>query len=254
MIEKYKLLDESLKALSQSVINLLILRGDPGFGKTHTTLEYVNKNKINYEYINTYATPLSFYQILFKKRNKDVIIFDDLQSINDPKIKAMFKAICWESEDGKRIVNYHSTSGLLKDLELPDSFEISANIILIFNTDLHDFESIVNRGITIDFKFDFKESIEIIDSFKEKAKIDDEVLEYVKKECNEATENLSIRSLVILSKLKEKGFDFKIFAKEVLKVNDNISELIKCDEKAWCDKTGMHRASYYRKKKKYRIK
>jgi len=250
-MKKYNLLNESLKAVYEKAINLLILKGQAGFGKTYTTLKYAKDNNVNYEYVNNYATPLALYKLLYLKRNKSLIIFDDLQSITDPKIKAMFKAICWESEGGKRTISYHSTSKILEENKLPESFEFNPGIVLIFNKIVPDFESIVNRGITINFEFNFEEKLEILEYFKDSAKIDDEVLKYVKDNCSEATENLSIRSLVILSNLKGKGFDFKLFADEVLRNNDDVSELINCDEKDWCNKTGMHRSSYYRKKKRF---
>jgi len=53
-IEKYKLLDESLEAISKNVIKLLIIKGQSGFGKTYTTLKYAKENKLNYKYINNY--------------------------------------------------------------------------------------------------------------------------------------------------------------------------------------------------------
>jgi predicted AAA+ superfamily ATPase len=89
--QKYELLNQSLKAVSKGTINLLILKGLAGIGKTYATLKYVKENDINHEYINNYATPLAFYKLIYENRNKKVIIFDDVQSIGDPKIKSMFK-------------------------------------------------------------------------------------------------------------------------------------------------------------------
>ncbi len=249
-IKKYELLNESLKALSNDAINLLVLKGNTGTGKTYTTLKYVKDKKINYKYINNYATPLSFYKLIYKSRKRKILIFDDVQSINDPKIKSMLKSICGELDDGKRIVSYYSTSPILEQNNLPESFELKVNIVLIFNEDISGFEPIVNRGITIDFSFEFKEMIKVLESFKDSAGIEDEVLAYVKKNCSQATSNLSIRTLVILSKLKRDGYDFKIFAKEILKTDEGLKNLITLDEKDWCDKTGLSRRTYYYKKEK----
>ena len=57
-MRKYKLLNESLKAIKDHAIKLLILKGEAGFGKTYTTLKYITQNKLNHIYINTYITPL----------------------------------------------------------------------------------------------------------------------------------------------------------------------------------------------------
>lgn len=250
MNNKYKLLDESLKAVKEGVIKLLITKGEAGFGKTYNAVTFAEESNINYVYINTYATPLSFYKLLYENRGKDLIIFDDLQSINEPKIKAMLKAVCWESNQNKRTVNYYSTSKILEQEGIPESFEFKSKIILIFNNDLADFDTIVNRGIMIDLSFNFKEKLEIFNDLKEEAKIDDEIIEYVEKNCNQATQNLSIRTLQILSDLKRKNYDYLAFAKEILKVNEDLNDLITMSETKWCDETGLHRATYYRRKKK----
>lgn len=248
--QKYELLNKSLKAVSKGTINLLILKGSPGLGKTYTTLKYAKENGINYKYINNYATPLAFYQILYENRNRDVIIFDDVQSINDPKIKSMFKSACGELDDNKRVISYHSTSPILEKEGLPESFELEGNVILIFNDDISGFEPIVNRGITIDFFFNFKEMFDVLKIFQEDAGIEQEVMDYVEQNCNQATNNLSIRTLVILSNLLRDGYDFKLFAKEILKTDEGMRDLIELDEKTWCDKTGMARSSYYYKRAK----
>jgi len=246
---KYKLLKESLKAIKEGAIKLLILKGEAGFGKTYNSIAFAKENRINYKYINTYATPLAFYKLLYENRSRDLIIFDDLQGINDPKIKSMFKAACWESDNDKRVINYHSTSTILDKEGLPDSFDFNSKIILIFNKESPNFNTIINRGIVIDFSFDFKEKLEIFDFFKKDAGVDDEVLQYIKENCNKATQNLSIRTLKILSNLKSKKYDYKLFAKEILKTDNNINDVITLSEIEWKDKTGKSRATFYRKKK-----
>lgn len=251
--KKYELLNESLKALSKNAINLLVLKGHAGTGKTYTTLKYVKNNNLNYKYINNYATPLAFYKLVYENRNKDIIIFDDVQSINDPKIKSMLKSICGELDNGKRIVSYYSTSPILDKNGLPESFELDVNVILIFNDDISGFEPIINRGITIDFFFNFKEMVEVLEEFQKSAGIEQEVMDYVKQNCNQATENLSIRTLVILSKLHREKYDFKMFAKEILRKDEGFSDLIELSEKAWVDKTGMSRMTYYRHKKSNKV-
>lgn len=245
---KYELLNESLRAIKSKAIKLLILKGEAGFGKTYTSIIFSKENSINYNYINTYATPLAFYKLLYTNRKKDLIIFDDLQSINNPKIKSMLKAACWESDNDKRIIDYHSTSPILEKEGLPNSFEFKSSIILIFNKELENFKTILNRGIVIDFSFSFKEKLEIFDCFKKSAEIDDEVLEYVKKNCNPATQNLSIRTLKILSILKKKKYDYKLFAKEILNTDDDLYDLVRLSATEWTDKTGRHKSTFYRRK------
>ena len=248
-MNKYKLLNESLKAIKEGVINLLVLKGEPGFGKTYTTLEYCKENQINHKYINTYTTPLSFYKLLYDNRDKEVLIFDDLSSIADPTIKAMFKSICWGEESEERIIHYYSTTPILEKEGLPESFACTPRIVLIFNQAPQGFEAIINRGVEIAFNFTFKQKLKIFNDLQAKADISQEILEYLKTDCNASTQNLSIRSLIILLRLHQKGYDWELFAKEILKKDEDINELIIMSEKDWCKETGQSRATYYRKKK-----
>lgn len=251
--EKYELLYKSLEAISKGAINLLILKGLPGTGKTYATLEYAKEKGLNCKYINNYATPLAFYKILYENRKRDIIVFDDVQSISDPKIKSMFKSACGGLEDDKRVVSYYSTSPILEKEGLPESFELEGSVVLIFNEDVSGFEPIINRGVNIEFDFSFKEMLEVLNHFQVAAGIEKEVLDYVKKNCNQATRNLSIRTLVMLSKLKRAGYDFEDFAKEVLKTDNDLKDLIEFDEKTWCEKTGKSRRTYYRHRKSAKV-
>ena len=244
--EKFKLLEESLKAVSNGNINILTLYGNPGTGKTYTTLEYLKEQSVNYEYINSYATPLSFYELLWKNRYKDVVIFDDLYGVNNPIILAMLKSACWIS-NGSRIVSYYSTSSKLDLHGLPENFEFKPNIILIFNKLIQGYGPITNRGVTINFNFNFDDKIKIFDELKDV--LDEDVLDYVKLNCNESTTNLSVRTLVILSNLKIAGQDFKLFAKEMLKPDEDKQLLISLSADEWADETGYHKRTYYRRKK-----
>ena len=76
-------------------------------------------------------------------------------------------------------------------------------------------------------------------------------MDYVKENCNEATSNLSIRTLVILSKLHRKDYDFKMFANEILKTDKGLYDLIEMTSKEWCDKNGRSISNYYYKKSKF---
>ena len=260
--KKFLLLTESLKAIKKDCINLLVVRGEAGTGKSRTILDFLKKEKVNFDYFSSYTTPLYFYKLLYENKDKDVLVFDDLEGIADFKIISMLKSLCWNPENKEREISYFSTSEKLEDNGLPTNFKTNARIILIFNNNLRYFEPIINRGVIIDFNFNFKEKLSIFEEMKEKANIDKEVLDYVKSNCNESTENLSLRSLVILSNLKKKGFDFKLFAGEILKNDEDFSLLLSkltrchavkdaCEE--WVKETGKSERTFYRVKKKFNL-
>ena len=250
--EKYKLLNESLKAISDDKINILILVGEAGMSKTFNTLSFLKEKNVNHRYINSYSTPLSFYEILYKNSDKEIVVFDDISSIGNPLIISLLKSACWSS-DNRKIVSYYSTSKVLETRQLPENFDFKARVILIFNRGLSGYESIINRGVKIDFNFSFQEKLKIFEEIKQEAEIEDDVFNYVKVNCNEATKNLSIRTLVIFSTLKRSGFDFKIFAKEMLSTDEEIELLRTMNYKEWSEVTGKNIRTYYRKKKKHNL-
>ncbi len=134
--QKYELLDESLKAIAEDKINILILVGEAGMSKTYNTISYLRENNINYEYVSSYSTPLSFYEILYKNSEKDVVVFDDISSIGNSLIISLLKSACW-TFNHKKIVSYNSTSKVLEERGLPESFEFKGRVILIFNQELN---------------------------------------------------------------------------------------------------------------------
>ncbi len=248
--KKYQLLNASLKAISNKHLNILTLIGSCGEGKTFTTLKYLDDNDVNHVYINSYATPLSFYELLYTNRDKEIIVFDDIHNISNPIILAMLKSACWVSKDNQRIVSYHSTSPILNTHKLPESFEFNAKVILIFNKSISDFEPIINRGVKISFNFTFQEKLKIFEEIKKQADIEQDVLDYVKKYCNAATKNLNIRTLVILSNLKRASFDFKQFAEEILGKDIDKELLLTLGANEWSKETGYHIRTYYKRRNK----
>jgi len=261
--DKYELLETSIKAMESGAFSLLIARGETGMGKTYKILSCLKSNNIDFSYIKTYATPLKFYELLYKNKDKKFIVFDDLTGIFDVKIMSMLKSACWGSSAAdNREVSYHTTSSKFNELGIPDTFKINANIILIFNEKLNGFDSVVNRGVNVNFDFTFDDKIDVLEAVKGNAKIDEDIMDYVKKSCSEATKNLSIRSLVILTSIKDNGFDWKLFANELLKVDKDKQVLIdlKNDNetrgkdkkqlnelcKEWIEITGKSRSTFMR--------
>jgi hypothetical protein len=252
-LKKYKILRECIDALNSRYLNLLVVIGEPGVGKSFTIRDTLNRLNSDYSYNLTYSTPLAFYKLLYQNRNKDVIVFDDLYGLSDPLIKSMLKSACGENLEGRRIINYNSTSPILEKEGIPESFEINARIILIFNEDISGFEPIINRGVLLKFDFSFDEKKEIFLKFVEEDLIDKEVLEYSLLISNAATKNLSLRTLIMLTKLKQEGYDYISIADEILEKDPLIDDLISLDENSWCEKTGKHKRTYYRHKKKYNL-
>jgi len=248
--------------LNQDVFNLLVCSGDYGMGKSYRIIEFVDDNEVDYAYVQSYATPLSFYKILHENKDKKMIIFDDVNSIDHKIIVGLLKSACWGVLNGEREVSYYTTSDVMEREGLPEKFELKANIVLVFNDKFEGYASIVNRGVCIDFNFSFDEKMKIFEEMKEEVGIDEEILEYIGRISDLTTRNLSIRSLVILSKLKDKGFDWKAFAKEILNTNEDKKVLIEMLNKhdtiteardEWCAIMGKGKRTFFNKKKQWRL-
>lgn len=254
--KKYKLLNDALNGLVNNIFNLLILHGTAGVGKSYNVTRYLDENKIDYTLIDSYTTPLRFYQLLYENKDKKVIVFDDLEGIADNKIRSMLKSACWNIYKDRN-VSYFSTSSRLDNI--PNSFEIKANIILICNKIPKGFEPVVNRGEQIDFFFSHKEKIEIFEEIHkhDPIKIDKEVLDYVRATCNDGTKNLSIRTMEILSSYKKAGSEWRLHAEEMLKTDERIQLVIQAvkgnlTNEEWTEKTGLTARTLQRYKQNMR--
>ena len=255
--DKYALFDVSLKAISNGNIPLLILKGSAGWGKSFRTKQYLEENKISHKYINTYSTPLAFYKILYEHKDKSVIIFDDLQ-VDDRKIIALMKGACNNIQKDREVM-WNSTTEVLGKYGLPESFKLNSNIILILNDNLIGFKPILNRSIIINFEFNLKEKIEILNKFKKKAGIDNEIVQYIVQKCHNSMDNLSIRSAVLLTNLKNGGYDWEKFAQEMFEIDEDLELLcvkvqkcndLKCACASWCAETGLSRRTFFNYYKK----
>lgn len=249
-MKKYKLLEHGVNGIINNILALLIVKGTPGVGKSWNVINQLNDKSVDYFFINSYTTPLKFYQLLYENRNKRVIIFDDTDGISDNKIKSMLKSACWNITK-ERTVGYYSTSHKLEDY--PSSFQFKANIILICNQIPKGFTPIINRGELIKFYLDFEDKIRLFENIRriDENKIDEEILDYVKRFCNEKTKNLSIRTLEILTAYKRGGYPWEIHAEEMLNIDYKIILILQgLEEEEWCKQTGMTKRTYYRLKAK----
>ena len=260
--KKYKLLYESLRAISKDVFNLLVLKGEAGMGKSYNIKKYIKDNNIKHEYFGSYSTPLEFYRLLYENRNKKLLIFDDLSSINNPTIIGLLKSACWSSLGEGRKVEYHSTSEVLEKLKLPKSFELKSNLIIINNSYSREFAPIISRSVFLDVSFTFEEKIAIFKDLQGTFILDKEIVEFVEENCSLSTKNLSVRSLVILSRLKNKQFDWKMFSKELLGIDSNKDllekilkrhDLVKDAMEEWCGQTGLKERSFYGRLKELKM-
>jgi len=111
---------------SDSGKRVLVIYGDNGIGKTYTVRQVLDRCKVDYEYITGHITPLRFYRALYNNRDGILVIDDVLALLKDKVSQALILAamgndkVCWMSSASK-----------LEDL--PEEFEYSGKMIMIFN-------------------------------------------------------------------------------------------------------------------------
>jgi len=107
-----------------------------GTGKTYTTLNILEKNGVDYAYIDSYSTPTAFYIWLFKNKDKIKVIDDVSKLLESEKFSPFLKAVLWGvGGDNCRKVCYNSTKNL-DDPEVgivPNEFEETGGCIILAN-------------------------------------------------------------------------------------------------------------------------
>ena len=159
----FKPLKDYLRVHQESdLIHSFIVVGESGIGKSHSIIngleESGKRSERDYVVKNTYCTPLAFYELLYRNRNK-TIVCDDISSIfrNETSKKILLSSL-W-SPTGKRIVQYDSKSD---KLTVPNRFEFTGKIIAIANSLPDELEAIKSRGLFYKMSFTADQKIEIL--------------------------------------------------------------------------------------------
>ncbi|MCY3823279.1 MAG: hypothetical protein OXG62_05365 [Nitrospinae bacterium] len=105
------LLKRLVQAMAKTTIKSLIVYGGPGTGKTRTVAETLREEGLvqneGWFVIRGGVTPFAIYQILFKHRKGDILVFKDIDSIwNNRKAVSMLKYALDDYDDGLLRSNY----------------------------------------------------------------------------------------------------------------------------------------------------
>jgi len=269
-IDKYfSTLKELIKITINGENNALCLISEGGLGKTYQifkTLSELNlKLSQDYIYISSHITPLELYHILYNHLDK-IIILDDVEHLLDNITTiGILKSATWSAVD-KRIINYYTTSEKLK---APSEFEFKGKIIMCLNkipeTNKEIIESLLSRIITYRLKFDYQTKIQIFYEIAKILNIDFELIDFIKENTNEATENLNFRTLIQLNWIykyyKNNNGDWKPLIKEFLSekkddILEVVLELIKSGKsvkeqvRLFKETVGLSERTFYRYKSK----
>lgn len=245
----------------------LILHGEGGLGKTLTVLNEVRRKlaQTEYCYYNGYTTPLSLFEILYKTRDKKLLILDDIEGIFDnPVALSILKSALWDNF-GKREVQYNSTSDKIEGM--PTKFTYNASIIILCNKIIEsnnmNNRAVLSRCVAYEMKLDYKQKLAIIEQFIERRddltqKQKNEVKKLIKDNTNEVTEQFNFRLLRKAIAFVKEDKDFVELFKATTKTDETKSivlDLVKSGKKIsmqakeFADLTGKSKRTYFRIKK-----
>lgn len=267
--QAYFEMEKYIEMVCQGISNFCIIQSRGGFSKTFSTQTILKSQNVDYAYLNSFTSPLQLYNFLYDNSNGKVILIDDCQGLWSASSLNLLKN--GTELGGKRIICWNSTTNKLEERDSKCLF--NSRIILLTNKipdpeKNADVQALLGRAFVCKLRFEYKEKLEIIQEVSLKAykgisdKERAEVYEFLKRNTNEATKDLSIRTLI-------KCYKFYIFNKNswrdlalmMLKVDKskeimvglmNSGESVKDQEQLFKIRTGQSRATFFRIRKEIR--
>lgn len=150
--DRFTVGDRMIEGAVHADIRGFILSGAPGVGKTYNVEQAIKRrqaetdndpNKFRCKIIKGAVSPIHLYKTLWDyQRPQDMILLDDSDSIFfDDNGVALLKAALDSSP--QRFITWASEAAMLKQEDIPDTFEYRGSMIFITNT---DFQGIVDEG------------------------------------------------------------------------------------------------------------
>jgi len=181
-----------------------IWKSEGGMSKSYTVERVLNERLgTNWGYVGGYLTPLQLYKELFKYKDKEVIVFDDVENLlADKNTTAILKGALWSTGD-ERFVEYRSSSSQLKGY--PSKFKIKARIIMCVNRipkrNNADMKALLSRSMFYDMHVPLRTVKEIILEVAPNLKVGTPesrlfMANYLVEKLTVATENINLRTLV----------------------------------------------------------
>lgn len=256
---------EYVKMVSRGFVNSLFLVGSGGIGKTFNAIRTLTTEKTDFKYITGNITPLIMYKLLYDNKNR-TIIFDDTHGLlNNPASMSTLFSAMW-APTGKRFVEWHTSSKLIKGI--PDRFEFQGRIIFILNEipDTEKMKILVSRCLHFNLEFGRPEILKIMYEITKiphpELKIKERmgVVDFIRKVTNSATSDFNLRlqkkieQIYLYDKNNWKRLSsYLVNADEDLLIVDELMNgdyTLREQLNLFFEKTGKSRASFYRLRSK----
>ncbi len=244
--------------------NFCIVHSKGGLAKTWSSQAILKKKKSDYAYLGSFTTPLELYNFLYDNAEEKVILIDDCEGIweNGSIISILKNAT---EINGKRNISWNSTTSKLDGRANTRPF--NSRIILLTNQlpnpekNPH-IQALLSRSFLCRLKLTYREKLDVIREVSKKKyqglteKERKNIYEFIERNTSEATEDLSIRSLIKIYHFYL--FDRKIWKelglrilmanpkKEIVRRLMNSGKTAKEQEKIYHQRTGHSRADFFR--------
>ena len=236
--QRFQFLEQMVSMVADGTMSSCVITGQGGLGKSFTVMKSMEKmgiknitdlaqfqvdervNKKNsFRIIKGFSTAKGLYRTLFES-NGMTVVFDDCDSImKDDIARNLLKGAL--DSFSKRYISWNAD---MRDEDLPRSFEFTGRVIFVSNMPLEKIDQairtrcmVVDLSMTEEQKLERMEVIAKSDEFLpeigSRAKIG--ALEFLKSNIGQV-ENLSLRTLIQVTKIANRGGDWKQFAEYVI--------------------------------------
>lgn len=236
--KRFEFVKQMVTMVAKKTVASAIITGQGGLGKTHSVLKSLKdcglqdvtdlasfevgariQGSRSYRVIKGFSTAKGLYRSLFEG-NGMTLVFDDCDSVlKDPVALNLLKGAL--DSYGERYISWNAD---IKDEDLPRSFKFTGSIVFISNKDMDSLDQAVrSRALCVDLSMTEEQKIERMDTIVQDAEFMPEysiqykhdALEFLRSMVK-SVQNLSLRSLISVVKIRAEGGDWKQLAKYVL--------------------------------------
>jgi hypothetical protein len=235
---RFEFVEKLVSMVASGVQPSAVITGEGGLGKTYTVTKtltsagytdisnladfqvgsVINTRKC-FTQIKGFSTAKGLYRSLFENNNS-IIVFDDCDSVlKDPVALNILKGAL--DSYGKRIISWNAD---MRDDDLPKSFEFTGRVIFISNMSQSGIDQAIrSRSMMIDLSMTSSQKLErmahiamsdeFMPEYDKSVKSDAlELITEIQEDCKE----ISLRTLIAVSKIRSSNKDWKDLATYML--------------------------------------
>ena len=236
--KRFEFVKQMVSMVAKKTVASAIITGQGGLGKTHSVIKALKECGLqdvtdlasfevgtriqgskSYRVIKGFSTAKGLYRSLYEG-NGMTLVFDDCDSVlKDPVALNLLKGAL--DSYGERYISWNAD---IKDEDLPRSFKFTGSIVFISNKDMDSLDQAVrSRALCVDLSMTEAQKIERMETIVFDSEFMPEYNNEYKQDALEflrsmvkSVQNLSLRSLISVVKIRAEGGDWKQLAKYVL--------------------------------------